>query len=431
MDLSADLSAKTVSPPPESATPGGGLRRGNRSRWVWWGLVALLCCAPWGGYRGWRWYQTRWFREQCLSARETQDWHAERNFAKRWTGWDPAAGRAWWYAAEAAQELDDLEDMAFCLGNVPPSDPKVLFAQIEKANLEWTALNRPLQALETSQRVIARDPRITEIQSRLISFYAMNLQRASMLNAIRAAIDAGAEPKESYAYLILADLLSFSNGTSLNSRWLTAAPDEPRFKIGLAVHTSMGFAQNVDTTGTADAAEIDRQAMQQIQWFLDQNSHDPVLLTFMMYRAYQAGDVNRVGELLKQVDETIVDDHMIWVYRCWYHVAFDDFQEAEAAVREALRLHPLSPLAHHEYAKLLRKLLRPETEVEARQKLAAAGRELRTRLLALSSALDATPEIVELIALYAEECDDQQVAAALRNRLEAPARHAPTGVPSR
>src|SRR5204862_311886 len=98
------------------------------------------------------------------------------------------------------------------------------------------------------------------------------------------------------------------------------------------------------------------------------------------------------------VDETSFDDHMVWVFRCWYHVAFDDFREAEAAVHEALRLHPLSPLAHHEFANLLRKMLRPETEVEEQQKLAAAGRELRTVMLQMPSALDISPMLLQQIA---------------------------------
>ncbi|MBI3860984.1 MAG: hypothetical protein HY290_03730 [Planctomycetia bacterium] len=381
-------------------------------------VAALLLVVPWAGTRGWRWYRTKQFRELCTAAHEVEDWHSQRDAAKRWAAWDPKAGRAWWYAAEAAQELDDLDDLALCLGNVPPNDPKVLFALVEKANLEWTVLNRPVEALETSRQAVARDPRVVEIQSRLISFYAMNLQRAPMLQAIRAAIDAGSEPRESYAYLLLADLLSFTNGTDLNSRWLAAAPDELRFKIGLAVHTSMGIAQTAESAGSEEANELDRQAMQQIKWFLDSAPHDAVLLTYVMYRTYQAGDVDRMGELLKQVDETSIDDHMIWVYRTWYHVAHDEFPQAEEAVREALRLHPLSPLAHHEFANLLRKRQRPAEEVEERQKLAAAGRELRTTLLRLQSALDVSPELVDSIAQYAERCDDPQVAHAVRTRLE-------------
>jgi tetratricopeptide (TPR) repeat protein len=426
-----NASPETVSPQPASTETKSVPRRPRRAWRRWCVIIALLPVAGWGGYRGWLWFETMQFRRRCEAARQAEDWHTLSLAGKAWGEWDPAAGRAWWFAAQAAQELDDLEDLAACLGRVPDTDPKVLFAYVEKANLEWTALNRPLQALETSRRAVALDPRLVEIQSRLISFYAMNLQRPQMLQAIRTAMDAGAEPKESYTYLILADLLSFSNGMKLNSTWLASAPDEMRFKVGLAVHTSMAFAQNVETSGTAEAVDMDRQATQQINWFLDQHPHDPILLTYLMYRAYQAGDVERMGQLLAGVDESGVDDHMVWVYRGWYHAAFDDFDEAERAVREGLRLHPLSPLAHHEYASLLRKAKRPQSQVEEQQHLAAGGRELRTQMLRLSSALDATPMMLQQIAQYAEECGDTQVVGALSRRLQPDAPMLPSRPPVR
>ena len=425
-----DSATTTVNRQPVSPRPADAPRSRFRTLRRWSLALMLLPCAGWGSYHGWRWFETREFRRRCETARQAEDWHSLSSAAKSWGAWDPAAGRAWWFAAEAAQELDDLEDLADCLGKIPDSDPKALFARVEKANLEWTALNRPLAALESSRQVVATDPRVVEVQSRLISFYAMNLQRAPMLKAIRVAMKAGAEPKECYTYLVLADLLSFSNGTKLNSSWLASAPDEMRFKVGLAVHTSMAFAQNVDTTGTAEAVEMDRQATQQINWFLDQVPHDPVLLTYLMYRAHQAGDVERMGRLLEGVDESGVDDHMVWVYRSWYHVAGDEFTEAEQAVQEALRLHPLSPLAHHEYANLLRKTQRPQAEVEQQQHLAADGRELRTQLLRLPSALDLSPQLLQDIAQYAEECGDQEVVDSLAVRLQSPLPF-PFGGPSR
>jgi hypothetical protein len=403
-----------------AADNSASVRAKGRTTVVWAIILvsAVVGSAMWAAPRVWHWYHTRHFREQCQAARKSRDWHTLRLCAGDWAAWDSAAGQAWWYGAEAAQELENLEDVVLCLGNVPPSDPNSLIASVEKANLEWTALNRPLEALATSNRIIGRDPRVTEIQSRVISFYAMTLQRAAMLKAIRSAMDAGAEPKEAYTYLVLADLLMFVNGASLNSRWLSSAPDEMRFKIGLAVNTSQEFAYNADLTGTADASEMDREASRQIEWFLDSAPHDPVLLTFLMYRAYQASDVDRVGELLNQVDQTAIDDHMVWVYRAYYHRAFDEFAAAEDAICEALRLHPLSPLAHHEYASLLRTMQRAPAEVEKEQRLAAAGRALRTQVLRLPSALDITAEMFESLARYAEQCADEQVAAAVAHRLE-------------
>lgn len=338
--------------------------------------------------------------------------------AEEWGTWDPAAGRAWWYAAEAAQELDDMEGLARCLALVPPTDPNALFAQVEKANLEWTTLNKALVALETSEQVLAKDPRVVEVQSRVISFYAMTLQRAPMLRAIRAAIDAGAEPKESYPYLMMADVLTFSNAGKLNSVWMKGAPNELRLKIAFAVHTAMSYALSADAGSSEEAIEMNAEAMRQLGIFLEGAPHDPVLLTYLMLRAYQAGDVERVGRLLQNVDDSTADDHMIWVFRSWYHFAVDEFDAAEEAIKEALKLHPLSHMAHHEYAKILRKLRRPETEVALHQKLATEGKELRMTLLQRSSVLDAPADLLKQIATYASECGDEQVAAALTRRLE-------------
>lgn len=406
--------------PVSTATPPAGVsfwRFRRKSLWMRFLRALAACAVIWGAWAGCIWFQTAQYRRQCEAARAAEDWRTERDTARRWSEWDPAAGRAWWYAAEAAQKLDDLEDLANCLGRVPESDPQALVAYVEKANLEWTTLNRPLEAIETSRRVLAISPRVGEIQSRLISFYAMNLQRAPLVRSIRAAIAARSEPRECYPYLILADSLSFSNGVDMNSRWLVSSPDEVRFKIGMGVSTAMNLAQNANSSRSPDAAELNREAMRQLQWFLDALPHDPVLLSYLMGRAYEAGDVNRVGELLQAVDESGVDDHMIWVYRAWYHTEMNELPQAEEAIREALRLHVISPLAHHEYARLLRKMQRSQAEIERQQKLAADGKELRANLQRAKSVLDVSMSDLRQIARYAADCGDQPVAAALERRL--------------
>ncbi len=414
MSASATVAEAIAPPSPPENRP----RRWFPSRWLSGLVLVLIPALGWGGYLGWHWFQSRSFRQQCEAARIAEDWRFERQIAGQWAAWDPDAGRAWWYAAEAAQNLEDYEDLADCLGQVPKSDPKALIALVEKANLEWTALNRPMSAIQTSQQILAIEPRITEIQSRVISFYAMNLQRAPMLKAIRAAMTIGSEPKESYPYLVMADILTFSNGEKLNSRWLASAPDEIRFKVALAVHMSMNFTQSAEAGESPEVIELHREAKQQLQWFLDKLPHDPVLLTHIMHRAYRESDLTRMGELLQLIDEQSIDDHMVWVFRGWYHLETGDLDDAEEALREALRLHPLSPLAHHESAKLLRKMQRPEAEIEREQRLAATGRELRTALLQTPTAVEASAKLLAEIQAYAEACGDEQVSQALKYRLE-------------
>lgn len=397
------------SPRPQQSSPG--------RRWLRFLLFSVVLIAgASAAWAGWNHYREQSFLRRCEAARELGDWHTLLSVTEQWTAWQPDSGTAWLMAAEACQELDRLEDAAQALGHVPPDDSRAAVSYHEKANLEWTVLNQPLQALQTTERLLALEPRAMEARARKISFYALNLRRVPMLKEIREAVRLGVEPREAYTYLILADKLSFTNGRDMNSRWLASAPDELRFKIGLAIHTAMSIDSNVDATRTADGLELQKQAAQQLDWFLEGAPHDIVLLTYAMDRAYEAGDVSRMAELLQQVDESGVEDHMVWVYRAWYHRNRDQLEQADSSIQEALRLHPLSPMAHHEFAALLRR--QNEPGVVEHQALAARGRELRSQLLHSPDAVNLREGLLQDIADYARDCGDRQVAEALQSRLQ-------------
>lgn len=401
------------SPPSESDGASGNSRRRR-----WSVAIIILLTGAMAAPFAIRSLKAHQFNAACEAARSAEDWYSLRDSARRWVEWEPTASRGWWLAAEAAQQLQDHADLAHCLGKIPPSDPNALLAYSEKANLEWTVLNRPLDALQTSRRVLQMDERVLEVHSRVISFYAMTLQRSKMLQAIRRAIRARAEPRECYSYLMVADLMSFTNGADLNSRWLAAEPDEVRFKIGLAVHTSMSIEQALGTS-TGGRQELKQQADQQLAWFLEKAPSDPVLLTHLMHTAYKASDLNRVAELLQQVSEEAAGDHMVWVFRAWYHSQMDEHERALEAIQEALKLHPISPLARHEYASILRRS--QQSGVARQQQLAAVGRELRTRVLQLTTAADIDAALLREIQQFAADCGDDLVAAALQYRLASPA----------
>jgi hypothetical protein len=75
----------------------------------------------------------------------------------------------------------------------------------------------------------------------------------------------------------------------------------------------------------------------------------------------------------------------------------------------------MSPLVHHELANILRRSESPD--VEKHQQLAAAGRELRTRVLQLPSAVDLNEALLREIQQYASDCGDTLVTNALTRRL--------------
>jgi tetratricopeptide (TPR) repeat protein len=373
-----------------------------------------------GAYPGWRIWQRHSFEKQCQFARAQQDWRTERNIAERWIQVDPENGRPWWLAAEAAQNLEDLPSLAKYLAGVPDDDPNVLLAWAEKANLEWTALNQPLQAVKTTERALAVDPQLVNLHSRLISFYALSLQRAPMMKAIRFAIQHNAEPREAYAYILMADALTFVNGEGVNGRWLAAEPGELRFKIGVAVHIAMNYEQNTPQLKLEHAAAMDREAARQLDLFLEKRPHDIVLLTYLMHRAQKSADVERCGELLAQVEDADADDHMVWVFRAWYLRNIGDLAQAETSIQQALQLHPMSAAAHHEYAEILRRRKRPESEINLHQSMAAEATEIRSLVWHEESVDKVSAEVFDRIARYAATCGDQLVADALKGRIALP-----------
>lgn len=378
-------------------------------------VAGVATVAVYGGWLATNRLKTSRFEKACAVARQQRDWRSLRNVARDWIQWDPQSSAGWWRAAEASQQLEDLEDLADCLGHILPDDPKYAYALAEKANLEWTALNRPLDALKTSEAAVERDPRLVEVHSRIISFYAMTLQRAPMLNAIRRSMASRAEPKECYSYLIVADVLTFSNADDINGRWLAACPDEATFKVGLGVQTAMNVAQTEASDRSEEVLAVSKEARDQIQWFLKALPGNPVLLSFLMHQAYQRSDVTEMGNLLQQVDDRGAKDHMVWVYRGWYHAQVKDYDEADQSLKEAIRLHPISPLAWHEKAQLLRTRQSPETEKT--QRIASYGRELRSQILQMATAASLTPQLILQIQSYAKSCGDSLLAEAASNRL--------------
>ena len=412
--------AQFSQPAPVAAESAAATGNGQRRRWlkVAMAIAVLLVLAGVGIGSAWL-IQNRTrsqFLARCEQAKRESLWADLRVAADEWSRWDSRDPKPRWLAAEAAQQQDEFEELADCLEKIPPSDPNYAFALAEKANLEWTALNKPLLALQTSEQAVQMEPRLTDTHSRIISFYAMTGRRIAMLRAIRAALRSGAEPREAYTYLVMADILSFSNGSELNERWIQSDPDQVQFKISLAVNTAMQLAMNQDTSPTPEIQELNQQAKQQLGFFLQQYPHDPVLLSYLMHQAYRTGDVQGMSGLLQSVDDRAAEDHMVWVYRGWYHIQMQEYVEAEKSLQEAIRIHPLSPLAHHEYASLLRVQQRPEVTRE--QQLATYGRDLRSEMLLLPSAVDLTPILLVKILSYAESCGDQQVAAGLAKRLK-------------
>lgn len=391
-------------------------------RFRWMGVLAFVVIASGMSIWGWKQYErsleTRRveLRAECRKAMRLRKWDRLEELAASWLRWDQNNGFAWLFLAEAAQQKGDVNRTARCLGMIQDTDPKAVPALVEKAMLEFGVANNPLEAELTCRRILRLAPRNALAHQRLIFFYAMTLQREKLLNQIREARSLGCENKEAYVYLMLADELAFTNGPQWNSRWLSSSPDADVFQVAKAVHlaeTAYAFSISKPTSeNNQRSSEMEREVHQLMERF----PQNPVLLTYLLHRAAEAGEVERAGEILDRFGQQHEQSHQVWTYRGWHLAAIGELEQADEAYKRALSIYPLSIKTHHLYAAVLRRLKR-FSAAEEMQKLVLVGKELSKLLMELPNTESVTPELLKRIAEYARSCGDELTSQDIQRHL--------------
>ena len=438
----------------------------TRRRPVWPVLLAAVIIFPIaaaGGWLGLR-MQSRWqnqqYADQCRDHRKRSDWKKLAEVSEIWCQREPGKAEPWIYAAEAAQQQEQFALAADLLRRVPDDDPRTISALLARSNLLFGAsVNDPLQGVATCERILRIDPTVAEARQRLIFYYAMTLQRAEMEYHIREAIRLGIDTPEDYVYLIGKDWLVFTNGSELNHQWLNKYPDHETFLVARAMHLIL--TGKVSETGTylepavkirlrnkmpvdggseslppsqgspgghfeGDSDQYDPNApfLERIanydavmERYLKQYPHNVELLCYFLAKASTRGDQERVAELLAQAPEEAVSDNRFWRYKGWLHAERGQLTEAEAALRESLKLHPYDYSSRHFLTDVLRRQERFD-EVEYIAGLSTEGNELRRILLEMPNARAVPPGVLNRMAFYAKFCGDSVVAEALSARVE-------------
>jgi tetratricopeptide (TPR) repeat protein len=441
----------------------------TRRRPIWPVVVAAAIILPIAGAGGWlglrmqsQW-QNQQYADQCRDHRKRSDWKKLAEVSEIWCQREPGKAEPWIYAAEAAQQQEQFALAADLLRRVPDDNPRAVSALLACTDLQFqTSLNDPLAGVATCERILRIDPRSVEARQRLIYFYAMTLQRPQMEYHIREAIRLGCDTPESYVYLIGKDWLVFTNGPEQNHNWLKNHPDYEPFIIARALHLigtgkvsetgayiepvvkirlkSDSPGGNSDGTPTADEGydgpslrnDPNAPYLKRIEEYdlamynyLEQYPRNVELLVYFLWKARTNGDQNRVAELLAQAPPEAEYDNRFWGYMGWLHAERGELNEAEAALRKALVLHPYDYSARHLLADLLRRMKRPEEEIGFVQGLATEGSELRRILLETPNPREVSPDVLVRMVLYARYCGDDIVADALSRRVEPYRQHLP------
>jgi tetratricopeptide (TPR) repeat protein len=390
---------------PDSSTPG-------RRRWLI--VVGILLAVGFvaAGYVLFASNRASSLESVCQTARQHEDWPRLEDAGAQWARWEPDKALPWLYAAEGANHQGALVRVADYLTRLPDQDPRTPAGLLELSHLQFGDLNRALDAAETCRRIIQLEPRSAEAHRRLIFFYAMTRQRAKMIAEARRAIEIGADMPETYVYLIGADWIYFANGYDLNSKWLEAYPENELFQVARALSLvgtlAVGKSDDTPEAYTTYYDEMMGRLIEQYPANLE-------VLDYHLQRAMTRGNPRGVAEFLSQSPPESLEDSRFWRYKGWLHAHRDEFEEAEAAYRRSLEIHPFDWHSHHELADVLRRIGRLD-EVERVSDLALRGKQIMRSVLQAPDTQSIPREVTLSMVGYARDCGDTLVAERLAER---------------
>jgi len=378
-------------------------------------VLALLVVVGWRAYI-WRLDQRRTaLFAQCRTAMAEKHWDDLDAIATDWTEWDTENGYAWLFVADAATHKEDYARAAECLGMLADDDPKVVPALMERMRICFEHLNQPLEAVATCERILRIEPRASRAHSRLIFFYAMSLQRGKLMHCTRRAIKARAEPPDAYVYLFGADWLLFSNAMTVCSHWLESHPDVEPFLVAQAILVaSMAPGDKKADPFASGILQGGNEAL--INEYLLRFPDNLEVLAFHLKKHADAGNLERLAELLSRAPVEAENDNRFWRYKGVYHAERGELAEAIEAFNNAVKIHPYDWQARHRLSVVLR-LSRRLDEAEQQAQLAAQGKEIERKIKNLTNVDAASPEVLRSIADYARASGDREVAEALGLRL--------------
>lgn len=412
-------------------------------------LVTLVVCGA--GYGSYRIYMARLdarFEKHCKALREARQWRELNQVARNWIGTNPKSMRGILFAAQSSEKLGNHEEAVQILLAAPRNQKLSAVALAEAAEIQFSILNRPEEAVKNFEETLRLDP--TEVQSRqrLIFFYAMTLQRKKMVAHVLEAIRLGQETRANYVYLVGQDWLIFSNGPQYNHLWRKSNPESEHFNVARALGVvANGYVtpENEARLSGADAplfrlneSPIDPDAPQDrkgreahyegvLRAYLQKYPKNTELLAYFLSKATSAGDINETTVLLDQLPPEAEEDGRFWRFKAGWQTMkarrakdqaarLAELLEAEKSLLKAIEINPYDSSSRHMLAGILREM--GETErVERLEEIYNEGAEIR-RLVMQAPSADIDPELFKRVKDYAAICGESAIADAMAKRLE-------------
>jgi tetratricopeptide (TPR) repeat protein len=385
--------------------------------YLWLGLGLLA-----GLFFAWKHYREtlpQRLREQSNQAAARGRWQEVDGISARLIALDPHDMDAWLTRARAAHELGDLARSARLLEDMPAKGAQKLTALRALAELQLGPQNAPRDAEQTLLSILEIDPASAYAHQRLLSFYALTLQRPSLVREARLAIQQGCEPVEAYLYLFFADELDFTNGVEVNRRWLAGDPNSELFRVAEAFHLARALAGGAPREDLETVQRVRRLADDLDRVMAELLGKWPAnleLLAWHIERAIERGELDEVTEFLSRVPVDADDDNRFWRFSGWAKARLGSLDEADSDYGRALRLNPFDWSTRNLLAAVRRQQQKFD-EVDKLHRLVTKGRELARAVKVLPDVRSVPVDLLGQLANYAGECGDEEFAAALRRHL--------------
>jgi tetratricopeptide (TPR) repeat protein len=275
-------------------------------------------------------------------------------------------------------------------------------------------LNRPFEAEANWRRMLAIDETMAVAHQRLIYFYAMTLQRQKMIDQIHQAISVGSEPPEAYSYLILSNVLNFSDGLTVMTRGRANNPDDPTLEVAQAIYAAKKTAENeMATFGIQTVIPGDKSLLESC---LSKYPDHPEILALNIEMAMLKGDDATVLRLLGQAAPEAESDSRFWRYRGWLLEKRGQHEAAVASLERALELNPFDWPSRWLLADVYRKLNQIENGDKQAQ-IAAMGKDLQEKIFEQRTARDLDDELLNQVHGYLTHLKVPGIRHALGRRL--------------
>jgi tetratricopeptide (TPR) repeat protein len=386
--------------------------------WIW-GMLAIVVGL--GGLllwsRGQQQHRIKELREQFQAARETGDWVLCEQTAVKWGLLDPLSSEPIISAAVAAKNQKAMDRVVGYLMQLPTDAP--VEALIDLSRLQFEALDDPMAALETTQRIAKRMPSNREAHLQLLYFWAMTRQSAKLIDEAKRGIQDGACTLETFAYLFEGDRVRFADELVTNRRWAQAWPDVESFQVA-AVLAMVREAEKLESKGGEsefDPIELRKKLNEDLDLLSELFPTNPEVIAFRTQREMNNGNADAVRKLLKKAPAEFEQDHRFWRVQGWL---LDTEQKPTEALKEytrSLAMNPFDMQNYFERAGIYRQLGHV-SQMESDTKLGVLAKELHDMFRDAESVFSLPPSYYDKLLSFFEQTQMTESAHKIRSLLK-------------